>query len=286
MPRRLGLKAWGRKARFLLSMSPHIRAALPRQFEQLDISSYKTTWFGHDGIDFNEERQLELLGRWKREYSGLFDLLRSNPSINTRSRGRPFIDNGWYPTPDAETYAAMIADYRPSAVIEIGGGFSTLIARATLRHLRLPTLLIVVDPAPRIDVREAADQVIHEPIEQLDPEKLPLEGKVLMFVDSSHVSQPGGDVHFLYNGLLLQLRTGSLVHAHDIFIPYDYPPRYQARLWSEQYVLQALLSYSTRWSVVFSAYQMSTSYPEQMRETFGGSVGPEQQGTSFWFEVR
>jgi hypothetical protein len=266
-------------------MWPHIKAALPPDLDQIDTSSYETTWFGHDGIDFHEDRQLDLLARWKGDYGSLFELLRTDPRINTNTHGRALIYNGWYPTPDAETYAAMIADYGPAVVIEVGGGFSTLIARATVQHLRLSTRLVVVDPAPRIDVRDAADQVLYAPVETVDPAQLPIEEKTLLFIDSSHVARPRGDVPFLYNQLLPRLHSGSLVHAHDIFIPYDYPPRYQARLYSEQYVLQALLTDSSRWSVVFSAYQMSRAHAERMRDTFGEAVGPELEGTSFWFTV-
>jgi hypothetical protein len=39
------------------------------------------------------------------------------------------------PTPDAELYVALIAEFQPVRISEIDSGYSTLIARHTLRHL-------------------------------------------------------------------------------------------------------------------------------------------------------
>src|SRR5947208_1718587 len=53
-----------------------------------------------------------------------------------------------------------------------------------------------------------------------------LEPNDVLFIDSSHVIRPGGDVLFEYLELLPRLRPGVIVHVHDIFSPRDYPQQW------------------------------------------------------------
>ena len=75
----------------------------------------------------------------------------------------------------------------------------------------------------------------------------------VLFIDSSHVIRPGGDVLFEYLELLPRLRPGVIVHIHDIFSPRDYPQQWLVdwvRLWNEQYLLEALLSENPHWKII------------------------------------
>jgi hypothetical protein len=260
---------------------------IPRGLERLDPASDDVAWFGHEGIDLREPRQLELLARWER-HADLFASLRADAAINTAAHGEDRIENGWYQTPDPEAYAAFIADERPSAILEIGGGYSTLVARHAIERTGVDTTLVVVDPEPRTDVRAAADELHLEAIEDVDPARLPLDRPLLLFVDSSHITRTGGDVPVIFNRLLPRLAPGSLVHAHDVYLPYDYPPRYQYRLYTEQYVLHALLADSPRYRVELAAFLMTERHPDAMRRTFGPAPGRDgrHRGASFWFRVR
>jgi hypothetical protein len=260
------------------------REVLPRNLEGKDLDSYDVEWYGHDGIEMREGRQLELLRRWA-SHAELFATLRADPRINTRALGEPQIQNGWYPTPDAEVYAAMIATIRPRQIIEVGGGFSTLVARRTIELLGLETLILVIDPQPRTDVSQAADETIARHVEDLDVERLPLADGLLLFIDSSHVTRTGGDIPYLYNTVVPRLPAGSVVHAHDVFLPFDYAPRYQARLYTEQYVLHALLQHNSRLEVLFATVFMGARHAGDMTRIFGDTVPSRHGGASFWFRV-
>ena len=49
-----------------------------------------------------------------------------------------------------------------------------------------------------------------------------LEAGDILFIDSSYIIRPGGDVTFeILN--ILPVKKGELVHFHDIFTPADYP---------------------------------------------------------------
>ena len=257
---------------------------VPRGLEIGDVDSYEMQWQGHDGIDMNASRQLELLGGWT-GYSDLFRVLRADPRINIRALGEDVIQNGYFSTPDAEIYAAMLATTKPRRVIEVGGGFSTLVARRTIEHLALGARLLVIDPQPRTDIEAAADELIRSYVEDVDIEELPLDTPLLLFIDSSHVTRAGGDVPYLYNRVLPRLPAGTVVHAHDVFIPFDYPPRYQARFYTEQYVLQAMLQHNPRYEVLFAGKYLAAHHASDLARVFGESVPRPNEGASFWFRV-
>ena len=54
-------------------------------------------------------------------------------------------------------------------------------------------------------------------------EFLALEAGDILFIDSSHVVAIGSDVIYLYLEVLPRLAPGVVVHAHDIFMPFNYP---------------------------------------------------------------
>jgi hypothetical protein len=229
--------------------------------------------------------QLERLLRW-RSYGDLFGALRRDTQINVHAFGKDYIENSWYHTPDAECYASMIADWRPGLVVEVGGGFSTFIARKTIDELSLgSTRLIVIDPEPRADVHAAVDVLMPSRVEEIAADALPLGEPILLFIDSSHVTRTGGDVAYLYNQVVPNLAGGSLVHVHDIFIPFDYRSDYQARRYTEQYVVHALLTRSANLLVEFACVYMSWRHPDEMRATFGETVPGRHGGASLWFAV-
>jgi hypothetical protein len=242
------------------------------------------------GIDFRADEQLSLLSRWESSrYQRLFDLLRKDPSINLDryGYGQTALHNGFFPTPDAEAYAAMILERRPRRIVEVGSGYSTRIARAAVGYAKCNTEIVVIDPSPRADVNAYADQVILSRVECSEAAKFSWTGDEVLFLDSSHVCRIRGDLPFLFCEVLPSLPAGTLVHVHDIFLPYDYPNVYDERCYTEQYLLFCTLSHSTRYRTVFASQWLSREHGEAMRATFGAAVGvdPLLFGASYWFEV-
>ena len=161
---------------------------------------------GHAGFDLHVEDQLARISRWTDpRYQQLFRALREDPEINTGLNGQSFgtaaLHNGYYPTPDAEIYAAMILDIRPKHVIEVGSGFSTLVARHAIRFGNTGSTLTVIDPEPRTNVSAAADEVIRAFVEDTESDRshVGLEHhSVHRF--QSHLSEPGGCAAFVLQG--------------------------------------------------------------------------------------
>lgn len=66
-------------------------------------------------------------------------------------------------------------------------------------------------------------QFIKKPVEQIDLNLFEsLEENDILFIDSSHIIRPGGDVLFEYLEILPRLKKGVYVHIHDIFSPNNY----------------------------------------------------------------
>jgi hypothetical protein len=84
---------------------------------------------------------------------------------------------------------------------------------------------------------------IREPVERLDKSLFrSLEKNDILFIDSSHMIRPQGDVLFEYLEILPILQSGVLIHIHDIFTPKDYLEEWlsqEVRFWNEQYLLEA-----------------------------------------------
>ena len=241
------------------------------------------------GIDLRVDEQLERLAGWGRRGPEVFAPIRADRLINLTGPTAGPIANVYYSTPDAEVYASIILDLQPRRIVEIGGGFSTLVARHAITAAGSDTSLVVVDPEPRTEIARAASEVLRRRVETMSPEELVVgEGEVL-FIDSSHVIRTGGDLPFLFLEVLPRLPSGAVVHVHDIYLPYGYASDFAQRFWTEQYLLQALLTGSDRYEVLFATHLMSRRHVDEMRAVFGPHVGAADgpsYGQSFWLRIR
>ncbi|HWB12518.1 MAG TPA: class I SAM-dependent methyltransferase [Pirellulales bacterium] len=276
----------GEALRLGLYASSHIVPAAPSVRD--DQAWVPVGEIGCQGIDLHERDQLEQLDRWKAApFKEMFSLLRNDPAINTQRLGQSSLTNGWYNTPDAEVYAAMIQERQPRRIVEVGAGFSTLIARAAVRHAGLQTQITVVDPAPRTDVMQSADECLRLPVERSRLTERDWARGDVLFIDSSHVCRTRGDLPYLYCQLIPRLPPGVLIHVHDVYLPYDYPNNVDHLCYTEQYLLHALLSHSPRYRTAFACHWLSRRHPHAMREVFGAETASDARlyGGCYWFEV-
>ena len=171
--------------------------------------------------------------------------------------GSYFWTNGMFGPQDAFTYHAMIREHRPARVLEVGSGFSTLIA-ARAAALNGSTQVTCIEPYPTDTHNtylrtEAGFRLIEKPVQQVDLGLFTsLTTGDILFIDSSHVAKPGSDVEFLFFEVLPRIAPGVLVHVHDVFLPRGYTNHYyldQNRHWNENYLLGALLLENPRWEV-------------------------------------
>ena len=184
------------------------------------------------------------------------------PGLNAVGYG---YDNPYFRSPDAEVLYAMVRHFQPRRIVEIGSGYSTRVMRQAIIDGGLKSHLTSVDPQPRLDVRGLADDIVARPVESCDPRLFDsLEAGDVLFIDSSHMIRPAGDVVMLYLHALPALREGVLVHIHDVFLPYEYPEEWLVDSgwpWNEQYLVQAMLAFGDAFEVVWPGHFFQRTLP-------------------------
>lgn len=196
--------------------------------------------------------------------------------------------NGYYESVDTEILYAMVRSRRPSQVVELGSGFSSLvIAQAVARNAAegVTTSHVAYDPYPRpvvagsgVDVRELPAQDVPDDVfSSLGP------GDVL-FVDTSHTVKPGGDVNRIVLDALPLLRPGVVVHFHDILLPLEYHRGWveQGWHWAEAYLVQAFLAHNPDFEVRWSSSGVWSDHKDELR-TLVPSLG-DHRPSALWIE--
>jgi hypothetical protein len=203
--------------------------------------------------------------------------------------GEPAWDNDYWGTLDALMQCAALRARNPERYIEIGSGWSTLFARRAITDFGLRTRIISIDPAPRADVDAVCDEVVREPLEEVDValfEQLG-GGDVLLF-DGSHTALMNSDATVFFLEVVPRIRPGVLVGIDDIFLPSDYHETWALRVYGEQYLLAAfLLGGAEGWRIRFPAWwvvehsalglRLAELWP-LVENRFG------RYATSFWME--
>jgi hypothetical protein len=221
------------------------------------------------GFDLNAERQAAMVA----DFGKYVPPVRFPRTLEDETSY--FTDNGQFSGFDALVLWNMIARNRPSKIVEIGSGYSTLLMNACIQNFGLDTKLVCIEPYPRPFLRKLRG-VSHLHEQRLeDSSSLELFESLgpsdILFLDSSHVSKTNSDVNFFVFNILPILQPGVVVHVHDIFIPDEYPSSWlqEGRSWNEQYILRAFLMGNTSYSIEFLSHWFFKTFPEVMRSAPG-----------------
>jgi len=237
-------------------------------------------------IDLRRDAQVALL-------EALAPLLADVDFPRERSDGFRY----WYENPafsygDAIALHLLLRHLRPARMIEVGSGFTTAVTLDTVeRHFDGPlellclepdasTLRRLVRPSDRLELVESTLQAV--PLEIFDR----LEANDVLFVDSTHVSKAGSDVNRIFFDILPRLRSGVVVHLHDVFHPFEYPPRWleEGRAWNEAYLLRAFLEYNREFEVLLFNEYLGRFHRAWFERNM--PLWLEDTGGSFWMRKR
>lgn len=231
------------------------------------------------GIDFDEGAQVEVLAALA-AYGGECEWPEKGTGYHW--------DNRSFGYTSACLLHAMVRWLQPRQIIEVGAGWSTLVSVGAMARNGRVTLTTIDPYAPEYAAAQGV-HVIREPIELTDPHLLATLGENdLLFIDSSHVARTGGDVNFLYLDVLPRLRSGVVVHIHDIYLPYEYPRIYSQRersrfFWNEQYLLQAFLALNPAFRVELASYLVFRDHAAEFAAAFPGfDPARHREPTSFY----
>lgn len=234
------------------------------------------------GINMSEVAQVKLLRSFV-QFRDEYHLFPTGPATED---DRFYLGNGLFDGIDALVAYCMVRHFQPRLVIEVGSGFSSLVlADAAVRSGH--TQLICIEPFPRDFLRkrcQASQTLIEKNVQQIDLEFFSqLKSGDMLFIDSSHTVKIGSDVNYLFLEVLPRLNPGVIVHVHDIFLPFDYRRDWvlnELRFWTEQYLLQAFLTFNSHFEVLLANYYLSQYHQEELKMVF-----PNLQrwiGGSFW----
>lgn len=227
---------------------------------------YYEPLFKNDDIDFSRERplpainwnemgQLELLA-----LLNFADELASIPwePVSSSSIVPVFcMNNNGFRQGDAAYWYQLVRFLKPKRIIEIGSGNSTLITCKAIEKNKDSGSRcehICIEPYEMPWLEKLDITVIRKKVEDVGVDFFSmLEKNDILFIDSSHVIRPGGDVLFEYLELLPSLNRGVIVHVHDICSPRNYKREWlvsDIRFWNEQYLVEAFLSYNRNWEIM------------------------------------
>jgi hypothetical protein len=150
------------------------------------------------GIDMNDSVQLDLLRNRFPKFRGEYEQFPTKP---TGQPSRFHLNNDFFDGTDALVAYCMVRHFQPRLIIEVGSGFSSLIAAEAAAKNR-SSALICIEPFPREFLRQrfpGLNSLIEKKVEDLDLDFFSQLGPGdILFIDSSHTVKIGGDVNYLF----------------------------------------------------------------------------------------
>jgi Methyltransferase domain len=196
------------------------------------------------------------------------------------------LNQSWFPSLDAAVAYALMRERKPQHLIEVGSGHSTRVLAKALGGL---AEIRAIDPAPRADIAGLPGvQVVTSTVQSAPLALFDRLGRGdVLFIDSSHVLMPGSDVDLLFNRILPRLPAGVIVHIHDIFLPFDYPPIWGWRAYNEQLGALPLLT-TGAYVPLFSSVWAQQRFAERLAHSVVAQLPmpKEAMPTSLWLEKR
>jgi predicted O-methyltransferase YrrM len=206
-----------------------------------------------------------------------------------KSDRRFFLGQDWFNAADALALVAAIIAFQPRRIVEIGSGFSSaLMLDARDKGLASPALTFI-DPNPARLHRllkpgdEAQATLVAKRVQDAEFEIFEaLESGDVLFVDSSHVARAGSDLNHIVFEILPRLRAGVVVHFHDIFWPFEYPPAWieAGTAWNEAYLLRAFLMFNSDFRIEFWPAAAASLFPRHEACSLAGF--PLRSAQSIW----
>jgi predicted O-methyltransferase YrrM len=240
------------------------------------------------GIDLNEQGQLDFLSTLHFE-NELSQLEKPAPDRHDFKFGNDMFESG-----DAEFLYQVVRRIKPARVFEIGSGYSTLVARAAIKrnlaeNAGLKCRHVCIEPYAAPWLESTGVEVLRERVEFVDRALFRDLGEGdLLFIDSSHVIRPQGDVVTEYLEILPILRPGVIVHIHDVFTPRDYLEEWvinSALLWNEQYLLEAFLCNNPDWTVIGALNFLKHRHFDALKKVCP-YLSPDREPGSFYIQKK
>jgi predicted O-methyltransferase YrrM len=269
----------------------HFYSPIPsiRELRKNPKTWYKEGSFG--GIDFNIKEQEGLLGELK-AYENEYNKLPPYEQV-----AQQYFGEG-YGEVEAHILYAMVRNFKPRAIIEVGSGISTYFlanaAAANSRAQQHGCQITCIEPYPwpKLDLlrRDSELKIIKKPVQEIGIDFFKaLKENDILFIDSSHIVKFGSDVDYLYLEILPNLNKGVIVHIHDIFFPYPIFDRNffmfgEYRFWTEPALVQAFLTYNSAYKIILCSSYLHYKRSLALKAAFSVYSHQKHLPSSLWIK--
>lgn len=143
-------------------------------------------------INLNVKEQLDFIKKLNFENELNKDLFKNILSSKNFSSG------------DFEYWYQIIRKLKPNKIIEIGSGTSTIIADLAIKknldnNKLYKNKYIAIDPFPKKNIYKLHIDIIKDKVENIDLDIFKnLKDNDILFIDSSHIIRPDGDILFIF----------------------------------------------------------------------------------------
>lgn len=238
------------------------------------------------GIDWNVAGQLAMLSA--------FSCSEELAELCGTASGKPdfFLANRTFGPGDAEYWYQMIRWVKPRRVFEVGSGNSTRVAMRAIQKNREEDPAyrckhVCIEPyeMPWLDGSGLA--VLRQQVEEVGAAFFAeLAANDILFIDSSHVIRPQGDVLFECLELFPRLSAGVIVHLHDIFSPKNYRKEWledKVVFFNEQYLVEAFLTHNPAWKIIGALNYLHHHHPDELKSA-APFLTPGDEPGSFYMQ--
>lgn len=247
------------------------------------------------GIDLRPHDQVALIQQLSSLYRREWDAWPAEPTAKPHDF---YTSQTSFRCVDAHVLYGIVRHFKPRRVIEVGSGFTTMLTAAAVNVNRAEDpdykcVFTAIEPFPNDTLRQGfpgLDELLPLPIQEVPISRfLELEENDILFIDSTHTVKIGGDVVHEYLHILPHLRPGVLVHAHDIFLPFEYPRAWidnKQWFWAEQYLLQAFLTFNESFRILWMSHLMHRTKADILKGLMAWYDQDTPYVSSFWMQRR
>ncbi len=148
----------------------------------------------------------------------------------------------------------------PKKIIEIGCGETTKIIQKSIEENNIKSKHICIEPYPSFPLSKFLSEK-GKSVELINKkvQEIPIDifhNCDFLFIDSSHVVKTDSDVLYEFFEIIPKLKKDTVIHFHDIMIPYAYWLDWHkdgSQFWNESYFLHSFLMYNSTWETIFSS---------------------------------
>lgn len=147
---------------------------------------------------------------------------------------------------------------KPKKIVQIGCGVSTAVLINAIGHIDCE--IVCIEPFPNQFLLDLSNnkkiKLLTNKVQELDNLNVILNDCDLFFVDSTHALGPSGEVSRIILEYLPLLKSGAIIHFHDIYFPFDYQSEILTSnlfFQHESVLLQSFLAFNIEFKLIFSA---------------------------------